>query len=189
MKTRIRDVRQSKGLTLQKLADRIRPTPTTAQTIGRLETGSRKMTLDWLEKIAAALECTTADLIEFGGEAEIPFAGTLTRPGRLAPAGAETLRLSPPSKAPVAIKIATKIGEFDIGDTLICETSTLPDFRDCLGKDCLVTTENGDRLYGRLIQGSKPGLFTVIAAADEGGVLYDQRLTAAARRSMLIRYY
>ena len=40
MITCIRDIRRAKGLTLQEVADRCVP-PTTAQTIGRLETGTR----------------------------------------------------------------------------------------------------------------------------------------------------
>ena len=40
MLSRIRDVRRAKGLTLADVAERCKP-PTTAQTIGRLETGTR----------------------------------------------------------------------------------------------------------------------------------------------------
>ncbi|MGE5722614.1 MAG: helix-turn-helix domain-containing protein, partial [Sphingomonadales bacterium] len=40
MITRIREVRRAKGMTLQDVAGRCDP-PTTPQTIGRLETGTR----------------------------------------------------------------------------------------------------------------------------------------------------
>ena len=55
MQSRIRDVRRAKGLTLADVAERCTP-PTTAQTIGRLETGMRVLSLIWINRIADALE-------------------------------------------------------------------------------------------------------------------------------------
>ena len=60
---RLREIRKAKGLTLQQVAERVRPTPTTAQTIGRLETGMRTLSIEWVEKIAAALEVDPAELL------------------------------------------------------------------------------------------------------------------------------
>ena len=54
MITRIRDVRRARRMTLQDVADRCDP-PTTPQTIGRLETGTRTVSVGWLNRIAAAL--------------------------------------------------------------------------------------------------------------------------------------
>ena len=54
MITRIREVRKAKALTLDDVAQRCSP-PTTAQTIGRLETGTRTVSVGWLNRIAAAL--------------------------------------------------------------------------------------------------------------------------------------
>ncbi len=53
MITRIRDIRRAKKLTLQDVADRCDP-PTTPQTIGRLETGARTLSLAWLNRFADA---------------------------------------------------------------------------------------------------------------------------------------
>ena len=50
----IRSVRRAKGLTLEEVGGRCVP-PTTAQTIGRLETGTRTLSLGWMNRIAAAL--------------------------------------------------------------------------------------------------------------------------------------
>src|SRR3546814_2113707 len=55
MINRIRDLRKSKGMTLADLAAACDP-PTTAQTIGRLETGMRSLSTRWMERIARALE-------------------------------------------------------------------------------------------------------------------------------------
>ena len=54
MINRIRTIRQDKGLTLAELAEACVP-PTTAQTIGRLETGMRNLSLRWMERIGSAL--------------------------------------------------------------------------------------------------------------------------------------
>ena len=54
MINRIRDVRRAKRMTLADVAARCDP-PTTPQTVGRLETGMRNLSLDWMNKIAAAL--------------------------------------------------------------------------------------------------------------------------------------
>jgi len=51
---RIRDIRKQKNMTLAEVAAACRP-PTTAQTIGRLETGMRNLSLVWMNRIAAAL--------------------------------------------------------------------------------------------------------------------------------------
>jgi transcriptional regulator with XRE-family HTH domain len=67
---RIRDIRKQKGLTLADVAERCSP-PTTAQTIGRLETGMRQLSLTWMNKIAAALE-VEPELLVRGTEAEAP---------------------------------------------------------------------------------------------------------------------
>ncbi len=62
MITAIREVRRTKGLTLDDVARRCDP-PTTAQTIGRLETGTRTVSVGWLNRIAAALGVDSADLV------------------------------------------------------------------------------------------------------------------------------
>ena len=54
MINRVRDIRKQKGMTLADVAERCTP-PTTAQTIGRLETGMRNLSLVWMNRIAAAL--------------------------------------------------------------------------------------------------------------------------------------
>lgn len=62
---RIRMMRSRRGLTLQQLAARIEP-PASYQQIARLERDERRLTWDWLMKIARALDCVPMDLIEDG---------------------------------------------------------------------------------------------------------------------------
>src|ERR1700748_2190545 len=84
MITRIRDVRKAKGLTLAEVAERCLP-PTTAQTIGRLETGTRTVSVGWLNRIARALGVEAADLVQGGETAELKVAAILGPGGAMAP--------------------------------------------------------------------------------------------------------
>ena len=54
MINRIREIRKAKGLTLAQLAAACDP-PTTAQTVGRLETGMRTLSINWMDRLGAAL--------------------------------------------------------------------------------------------------------------------------------------
>lgn len=64
---RIREIREAAGLSLQDLADRISELSgeaTTRTQLSRLELGKRKLTQDWLRKIAMALDCDVAELLD-----------------------------------------------------------------------------------------------------------------------------
>src|SRR5215217_4901282 len=85
MITRIREVRRARGMTLDDVAKACKP-PTTPQTIGRLETGTRTVSIGWLNRIAKALEVNAQDLVEGGGEtAELKVAAVLGPGGATAP--------------------------------------------------------------------------------------------------------
>ena len=60
MTNRIRTLRKQNGLSQQELARRI---GTSGQQVGNLEAGRRKLTQDWMERLAAGLECGPADLL------------------------------------------------------------------------------------------------------------------------------
>jgi transcriptional regulator with XRE-family HTH domain len=62
MINRIREIRKAKGMTLADLGEACHP-PTTAQTIGRLETGMRNLSTKWMERIGAALGVDPAVLV------------------------------------------------------------------------------------------------------------------------------
>jgi transcriptional regulator with XRE-family HTH domain len=58
----IKRAREAKGLSQQKLAQRCSP-PTVYQQIDKLETGERRLTFDWVERIAGALKMDPIALI------------------------------------------------------------------------------------------------------------------------------
>lgn len=63
MKNRIQEIRKNQGLSGAQLAELI---GTSQQQIQRLENGERKLSLDWMERIAKALKCEIRDLLNEG---------------------------------------------------------------------------------------------------------------------------
>src|SRR5678815_4996512 len=84
MITRIREVRRARGMTLDEVAQACSP-PTTPQTIGRLETGMRTVSVGWLNRIARALGVEAQDLVEGGDNAELKVAALVGPGGAMAP--------------------------------------------------------------------------------------------------------
>ena len=60
LSNRIRELRRSAGLSQEALAEKV---GTTNQHIGRLESGKRRLSTDWMERIASALQCDPSDLL------------------------------------------------------------------------------------------------------------------------------
>lgn len=77
MKNRILEIRKERGMTLAQLAEK---TASTAQQIGRLEKGERRLTTEWMEKIARALDVLPEDLMtpNHGERVVIPEIATNT---------------------------------------------------------------------------------------------------------------
>lgn len=155
MVNRIRDLRKAKGLTLADLAAACEPA-TTAQTIGRLETGTRQLSLAWMNRIAAALAVDPASLMRgaAGERAQIV--------AELAASGAEALS-SPreavlPSElaagdgpAPLVLAVSESVGEYRPGDMLWLQPLDPEDAASAINRDCLVPRPGGRFAFGRLI--------------------------------------
>src|SRR3954464_1103202 len=84
MITRIREVRRARGMTLDEVARACQPA-TTPQTIGRLETGTRTVSVGWLNRIAQALGGDASDLVQGGDTVELKVAAILGPNGAGAP--------------------------------------------------------------------------------------------------------
>ncbi|MAF96147.1 MAG: imidazoleglycerol-phosphate dehydratase [Rhodospirillaceae bacterium] len=80
MTNRIQALRKQKGLSQQELAQRI---GTSGQQVGNLEAGRRKLTQDWMERLAAGLECGPADLLGSPAMQSAPKPNTPLAPGDL----------------------------------------------------------------------------------------------------------
>ncbi|MCP3735028.1 helix-turn-helix domain-containing protein [Sphingomonas sp. RP10(2022)] len=150
MITAIREVRRAKRLTLEDVALRCVP-PTTAQTIGRLETGTRTVSVAWLNRIAAALEVAPADLVTLPDRATLPVAATLDADGAHAPRAALTLVPPQPTAGGIAITVTGSVGDYRAGDAIWCDLRTPSTFAQALNRDVLLPVPAGRFLFARLI--------------------------------------
>ena len=162
MINRIRDIRKQKGLTLAEVAAACRP-PTTAQTIGRLETGMRNLSLGWMNKIGKALG-VDPELLVKGEASDQPMVVA-----RLTESGAEALPAPRDAILPVelggeaplvCLAIDTPQGEYRTGDQLWLRQAPPEDAPRLINRDVLVPRSGGRFAFGRLIdrQGAMVGL-------------------------------
>ena len=150
MITAIRELRRARGLTLAEVASRCVP-PTTAQTIGRLETGTRTVSVDWLNRIASALGIEAADLVTLPDRAKLPVAASLDSQG--AHALGKPSVIAPPTAAPgaIAIAVAGSVGDYRAGDQIWCDMLAPEAFGGALNRDVLLPRPGGRFLFGRLL--------------------------------------
>ena len=150
MITRIREVRRARGLTLDEVARRCEP-PTTAQTIGRLETGTRTVSVGWLNRIARALGVEAQDLVERGETAELKVAAILGPNGVSAPRRSAIVVPPRVDEGQIAVTVSTSVGDYRAGDEIWCDTLQPEDYARALNRDVLVPRPAGRFLFGRLI--------------------------------------
>ena len=150
MITRIREVRRARGMTLDDVARACDPS-TTPQTIGRLETGTRTVSIGWLNRIAKALGVEAQDLVERGETAELKVAAILGSGGAVAPRRAAIVVPPRIDEGQIAITVAASIGDYRAGDEIWCDTLELGMYGQALNRDILVPRPAGRFLFGRLI--------------------------------------
>jgi transcriptional regulator with XRE-family HTH domain len=150
MITRIREVRRARGMTLDGVAKACEP-PTTPQTIGRLETGTRTVSVGWLNRIARALGVEAQYLVEGGDTSELKVAAILGARGAAAPR--RTAIVIPPrvDERQIAMLVSSGIGDYRSGDEIWCETLAPEDYGRALNRDVLIPRPAGRFLFGRLI--------------------------------------
>jgi len=150
MITCIREVRNAKGLTLLDVAQRCDP-PTTAQTIGRLETGTRTVSVGWLNRIACALAVDAADLVRTPDKAELPVAALLASDGAYAPAKALAATPPQPGEDAMAVLVEQGVGDYRAGDIIWCERLARGNYGRALNRDVLAPRAGGRFAFGRMI--------------------------------------
>ena len=146
----IRSVRRAKGLTLEEVGQRCVP-PTTAQTIGRLETGTRTLSLGWMNRIAAALGVDAAELVQLPQDTQLTITALLSADGATAPTRVEQALTARPGEDMVAVRVTSSIGDYRAGDEIWCDMVEPDGFGAALNRDVLVPRPAGRFLFGRLI--------------------------------------
>lgn len=168
MINRIRDIRREKKLTLADVAARCSP-PTTAQTIGRLETGTRQLSLAWMNRIAAALAVEPELLVRSDEMQQPRFVA------RLGSEGAEGLPTVRDAILPTALTgdgelvvlaVETPAGLYRAGDQVWLRQFEVSDSARLLNRDVLVPRTGGRFAFGRLID--RDGTRVAILPPDPG---------------------
>src|SRR6476646_3244963 len=117
MISRIREIRRARKLTLQQVADACDP-PTTPQTIGRLETGMRTVSVGWLNRIAKALGVQAQDLVEGSETAELKVAAILGPGGAMAPRKSAIVVPPRAEAGHIAVLVGASVGQYRAGDEI-----------------------------------------------------------------------
>src|SRR4029453_3840378 len=134
MITRIREVRRAGGMTLDDVAKACRP-PTTPQTIGRLETGTRTVSVGWLNRIASALGVDRADLVNHPDRAELPVVAVLGGSGAAAPKRQALVVPPKVGAGQIAMTVAASTGDYRAGDEIRLERIEPDEFAHALNRD------------------------------------------------------
>ncbi len=153
MINRIRDIRKEKGLTLAEVAEACDP-PTTAQTIGRLETGMRNLSIKWMDRIAAALGIAPEMLVRSEQAGHPQIVARLTDSGAAAVDNERDaiLPIDLGSGRPLMVlAIETSQGEYRAGDQLWLRQIDPADAQRAINRDVLTPRKGGRFAFGRLI--------------------------------------
>lgn len=162
MINRIRDIRKQKNMTLAELAAACEP-PTTPQTVGRLETGMRNLSLKWMERIGAALGVEPEMLVRSETAEHPQVIATLGQSGPEALASSRDAILATDLGGEgtlVVLTIDYPHGEYRPGDQLWLRQLPLEEAARAVNRDVLVPKPGGRFAFGRLIdrQGNLVGL-------------------------------
>ena len=180
--SRIRDIRKGKHLTLQQVAERCEPR-TTAQTVGRLETGARALSLHWLNRIARALGVAIEDLLDDPVQGELQIAALLDAGGVRAPD--RDMPVTPPRGGAdlVVVGVRASAGDYRVGDEIWCRRIAPDELAQAMNRDVLIPRPAGRYLFGRLI-GREEGLLHILplAAGQRQMVVADPAWIAVASR-------
>ena len=164
MINRIREIRKAKGLTLAQLAEACDP-PTTAQTIGRLETGMRNLSTKWMVRIGGALDIDPQTLVRSDQQPNPKIVAQLgLGEVEALPSPRETIlphELAGSDDGPLLVlEVNAAIGEYRPGDLIWLRQLQPDNATSAINRDCLVPRPGGRFTFGRLIdvQGSLVGI-------------------------------
>ena len=140
-------------MTLADVAAACRP-PTTPQTVGRIETGTRTLSTDWMERLGAALGVEPASLVRGEDREPVHIVATLGDTGAepLAAAREAILPSELSANAPMlCVQVEASQGEYRAGDQLWLRRSSPEEAPTFVNRDVLVPRPGGRFAFGRLI--------------------------------------
>ncbi len=165
MTNRIREVRKALGLTLEEVAQRI---GTTNQQVHRLEKEQRRLTVEWLERLASAFNCDPTDLLPDWVASPINIIGSAGPNGQVTIFQRERGETEPPPRQMGELVAITVRGDallprYGDGD-LIFYRPAQNDQKDVfLGNECVEAVLDGRIFLRKVLEGSRRLLFTLVA--------------------------
>lgn len=189
MRNKIRHFRQQRGLTLAALGAAIGLTP---QSVSRIETGKMRLSTGWMERIAAALNVSPADLLDSGASGGAMLTGEIGADGACSVFDPQPFRLALPGPNAQLVRLTQSCGPYRSGEYLVCVR--LPESRldSALGQDCLVELADGARHLCRAVTRAanprKGGAFTLCGLDSASWVLRDQPLAWIAPVRMRLQF-
>ncbi|WP_441228061.1 helix-turn-helix domain-containing protein [Tardiphaga sp. 20_F10_N6_6] len=182
-------IRKERGLSQQQLAEKL---GVHWITVSKLERGKQRLTTEWMDKIAAALEVGRWVLL---GDTEpvavVNLYGRLTKRGIVDPIPADAMKTRHFYKwtfdDPEAVWY--EVGEdgffpmFHKGDLLKFSLERKPP-QEYLGRLCTVQDKERNQFFGVLANGSAPGLFDIQVIGDRP--IRDIQVAAIAQLTMAL---
>lgn len=168
MINRIREIRKAKGMTLAQLAEACDP-PTTAQTVGRIETGMRTLSIKWMDRLGAALSVDPETLVRSETQSRPNIIAELAMNEAVAlPSPRETVMphelAQGPDDAPrIVMEVTAPVSEYRPGDLIWLRRINPSQASSAINRDCLIPKSGGRFVFGRLIdtKGSLVGILPV----------------------------
>ena len=165
MKNRIKELREAKDppWSQERLAEEA---GTSQPQIQRLETSGRRLTLEWMIRLAKAMDCLPTDLISETQDVAVAGfvgAGQLVIPFDDYPLGEGLATVTVPAGLGnvVAVIVAgdSMYPRYEDGDVLLYRRNG--DHRDLIGRECVVSLTDGSMYVKRLDRGSQEGRYTL----------------------------
>lgn len=168
MINRIREIRKAKGLTLAQLAAACDP-PTTAQTVGRLETGMRTLSINWMDRLGEALGVDPETLVRSETQerpsviAELALNEAIALPTAREALFPHELAQGPSDGPMLVMEVTAAVSEYRPGDLIWLRRIEPSEASAAINRDCLIPRSGGRFVFGRLIdtKGSLVGVLPV----------------------------
>lgn len=182
LRTRLRELRNSRGWTLAEVARELGTTP---QSISRLETNVMTVSTDWLQKFANLFGVSPADLIKAPATSGISVVGAAGADGSISQHPPTPLPVDLALEDAIAIKLAVNLGPYRQGTFVIATRLEGRNIASAKGQICICQTAQGAMWLAHFIDGMA-GNATLVPLAG-GEVQYDIPLEWAARVRMDLR--
>ncbi len=189
MHNKIRHFRKQRGFTLAALGSLISLTP---QSISRIENGKMRLSTDWMERIASALNVSPVDLIDIATSGGAELIGEILADGACAAHDPQPFRMALPGPDSRVVRLAQSCGPYRAGEYLVCARLPASQFQSASGRDCLVGLSVGGGFLCRVISHTenprKTPAFTLSGLDSGSWVLENQHLKWIAPVRMRLQF-